>query len=156
MFKIIIGSAVLGLLYALITSKQVFSAATGNADMQRIAAAIQEGAKAYLNRQYSTIAMVGIVIAIILAWTLSPLVSVGFCTGAILSGLAGYIGMYVSVRANVRTAEAARVGIRYALDIAFKSGAITGMLVVSLGLIGVSAYYYYLISTGLPTRQIIE
>lgn len=155
-FQMIIGSAVLGLLYALITSKQVFSAATGNADMQRIAAAIQEGAKAYLNRQYSTIAMVGIVIAVILAVTLSPLVSVGFCIGAILSGLAGYIGMYVSVRANVRTAEAARVGIRYALDIAFKSGAITGMLVVSLGLIGVSAYYYYLITAGLPTRQIIE
>ena len=155
-FNIIIGSAVLGLLYALIASRQVFSAATGNAEMQRIAAAIQEGAKAYLNRQYSTIAMVGLAIAVILALALSPLVALGFCIGAVLSGLAGYIGMHVSVRANVRTAEAARTGLAHALDIAFKSGAITGMLVVSLGLVGVSVYYFYLLSAQLPTRQILE
>ena len=153
---IIIGSAVLGLLYALFAGKQVFSAPTGNDDMRRIAAAIQEGAKAYLNRQYSTIAIVGVVIAGILAWTLSPLVALGFGIGAVLSGLAGYIGMNVSVRANVRTAEAARVGLPLALDIAFKSGAVTGMLVVSLGLVGVGVYYFYLLSTQLPTRQILE
>lgn len=153
---IIIGSAILGLLYALVAGKQVFSAPTGNDDMRRIAAAIQEGAKAYLNRQYSTIAIVGVVIAGILAWTLSPLVALGFGIGAVLSGLAGYIGMNVSVRANVRTAEAARVGLPLALDIAFKSGAITGMLVVSLGLVGVGVYYFYLLSTNLPTRQILE
>ena len=144
-FKMIIGSAILGLLYAIVASKQVFAAPTGNAEMQRIAAAIQEGAKAYLNRQYSTIAMVGVVIAAILAFTLSNLVAVGFVIGAVLSGLAGYIGMYVSVRANVRTAEAARTGLSHALNIAFKSGAITGMLVVSLGLLGLTFYYLYLL-----------
>ncbi len=153
---LIIGSAILGLLYALFASRQVFSAATGNADMQRIAAAIQEGASAYLNRQYSTIAMVGVVIAGLLAWLLSPLVALGFCIGAVLSGVAGYIGMYVSVRANVRTAEAARSGLGRALDIAFKSGAITGMLVVSLGLAGVSGYYFYLVTAHHEPRQILE
>jgi len=154
--NIIIGSAGLGLVYALIASRQVFSASVGTEAMQTIAAAIQEGAQAYLNRQYSTIAIVGVVIAAILGWFLSPLVALGFGIGAVLSGIAGYIGMHVSVRANIRTAEAARTGLHHALSIAFKSGAITGMLVVSLGLLGVSLYYFYLLSTGLPTRQILE
>lgn len=155
-FNIVIGSALFGLLYAVMVSKQVFAASTGNADMQRIAAAIQEGAQAYLNRQYTTIAIVGGVLAILLAVALSPLVAVGFVIGSVLSGVAGYIGMHVSVRANVRTADAAQTGLARALDLAFKSGAITGMLVVSLGLIGVGGYYFYLIGSHVPTRQILE
>lgn len=155
-FNIIMGSAVLGLLYAINASRQVFSAPCGNAEMQRIAGAIQEGAKAYLNRQYSTIAVVGIIIAICLGVILSKLAAIGFIIGSVLSGIAGYIGMNVSVRANVRTAEAARVGIGHALNIAFKSGAITGMLVVSLGLIGVTSYFFYLKGMNLSSRQILE
>ena len=155
-FKIIIGSAGLGLIYAVFAGRQVLKASTGTAEMQRIAAAIQEGAKAYLNRQYSTIAVVGVIVALLLGFLLSSLAAFGFVIGAVLSGVAGYIGMNVSVRANVRTAEAAKNGLRSALDLAFKSGAITGMLVVCLGLLGVTLYYFYLLSLKIPTREILE
>jgi K(+)-stimulated pyrophosphate-energized sodium pump len=155
-FPLIFGCAALALLYALFASRSVFAASAGTNEMQEISNAIQEGAKAYLNRQYRTISMVGIVIAVILGYLLAPLVAYGFIIGSVLSGLAGYIGMNVSVRANVRTAEAARTGLAQALNIAFKSGAITGMLVVGLGLLGVSLYYYYLLSINIDQRLLLE
>ncbi|MBT7508863.1 MAG: sodium-translocating pyrophosphatase, partial [Rhodospirillaceae bacterium] len=134
--------AVIALLYGVVTIKSVLSAPAGNERMQEIAAAIQEGARAYLNRQYTAIAIVGVIIGGILGATLGMTVAIGFFVGAILSGATGYIGMNVSVRANVRTAEAARSkGIAGGLDIAFKAGAVTGMLVVGLALLGVAGYY---------------
>ncbi|MBI4969511.1 MAG: sodium-translocating pyrophosphatase [Rhodospirillales bacterium] len=143
---LVIACGVLALLYGAYASKSVLAASAGTERMQQIAAAIQEGAGAYLNRQYRTIAMVGVVIAILLAIRLGVHVALGFVIGAVLSGAAGYIGMNVSVRANVRTADAARTGgLQPALDIAFKSGAITGLLVVGLGLLGVSIYYFILV-----------
>lgn len=141
---LIIGSGILALVYGLLAGFQVMSASAGNARMREIAAAIQEGAQAYLNQQYTTIAAVGVVVALILGATLGMQAGAGFAIGAILSGVAGYVGMHVSVRANVRTADAAQKGMKEALSIAFKSGAITGMLVVGLGLLGVAVYYFYL------------
>ncbi len=153
---IILGSGVLALLYGVITGFQVMGASSGNARMQEIAAAIQEGASAYLNRQYTTIAGVGVVVAIILGMTLGQLVGIGFAIGAVLSGIAGYVGMNVSVRANVRTADAAQRSMKEALSIAFKSGAITGMLVVGLGLLGVAGYYFFLLSRDVGGREVLE
>ena len=141
---IIIVCGAIALLYGLIAGRQVLATDAGNARMQEIAAAIQEGARAYLNRQYRTIAIVGVVICVILGLTLGLKVAIGFVIGAALSGIAGYIGMNVSVRANVRTAQASRGGLAAGLAVAFKAGAITGMLVVGLGLLGVSIYYFVL------------
>jgi K(+)-stimulated pyrophosphate-energized sodium pump len=146
--ELVLGCAVLALLYGLYTIRSVLSLSAGNARMQEIAAAIQEGARAYLNRQYTTIAMVGVVIFAAAFFVLGWQVAIGFLIGAALSGAAGYVGMYVSVRANVRTAEASRSGLAAGLSVAFRSGAVTGMLVVGLGLLAVAGYYFFL-TTGM-------
>src|SRR5512147_38368 len=137
----------LSIVYAIWATSSVLSADAGNPRMQEIAAAVREGAQAYLRRQYMTIGMVGIFIFVLLADFLVVLVAVGFAIGAILSGAAGFIGMHVSVRANVRTAQAATTSLAGGLELAFKAGAITGMLVAGLALLGVTIYFGFLTGT---------
>ena len=134
----------LAVVYGIVTSRQVLSASAGNDKMQEIAAAIQEGAKAYLGRQYRTIAIVGVVVAVLVALFLGVIPTVGFLIGAVLSGVAGYIGMNISVRANVRTAAAAQTGLQAGLTMAFRAGAITGMLVAGLALLAIAVFFWYL------------
>ncbi len=155
---LMIACAVLAaLVFAQLWARGVMNMSPGNDRMQAIAAAVQEGAKAYLNRQYTTISMVGVVVTIGLYLLLGWHVALGFVIGGVLSGLAGYIGMGVSVRANVRTAQAATQGLETALNVAFRSGAITGLLVVGLGLGGVAGYYYLMEQKfGFDLRQSLE
>ncbi|HEX3537918.1 MAG TPA: sodium-translocating pyrophosphatase [Stellaceae bacterium] len=157
-YILVIACGLLALAYGLITSRVVLAADPGNARMQEISGAVQLGASAYLNRQYRTIAIVGVVILVILGILLGIHVAIGYLIGAVLSGAAGYIGMNVSVRSNVRTAQAARGGLAPGLAIAFKASAVTGLLVVGLGIIGVGGYYMFLRSTlpGDDLRPVLE
>ena len=149
-------AGLLSIVYGFFTGKSILSSSAGNAKMQEIASAIQIGAKAYLNRQYKTIAIVGVVVLVIVSFSFSILVGIGYLIGATLSGIAGYVGMLVSVQANVRTAEASRKGLASGLNVAFKSGAVTGMLVAGLALLSIAVYYYLLLKFGIDEREIVN
>ena len=151
---LIIAAGLLAILYGYIVGKQIIGASPGNSKMVEIASAIQEGAKAYLNRQYKTITLVGIIILIIVTYALGLWVGIGFLIGSFLSGLAGYVGMLISVQANVRTAEASRKGLSAGLNIGFKSGAVTGMLVAGLALLSIASYYLILLKFNIVSREI--
>ncbi|RZO49783.1 MAG: sodium-translocating pyrophosphatase [Candidatus Pelagibacterales bacterium] len=154
--NLIIAAGFLAILYGYVVGKQIMAANPGNAKMQEIAGAIQEGARAYLNRQYKTIAVVGFIILIIITYALGVWVGLGYFIGAFLSGAAGYIGMLVSVQANVRTAEASRKGLKDGLNIGFKSGAVTGMLVAGLALLSIAIYYLILLKLNIESREVIN
>ena len=153
---VIIFTGLIAVFYSYLLSKQILKANPGNAKMQEIAEAIQIGAKAYLKRQYITIAIVGVVVLAIVSYFFSPLVGLGYFIGATLSGIAGYAGMLISVEANVRTAEASRKSLQSGLTMAFKSGAITGLLVAGLALLSIAIYYLVLIDLNVDNREIIN
>ena len=152
----IILAGLLSIVYGFFTGKNILNKSSGNTKMQEIASAIQVGAKAYLNRQYKTIGIVGVVVLVIISVAFSPLVGLGYLIGATLSCIAGYVGMLVSVQANVRTAEASRKGLTNGLDVAFKSGAVTGMLVAGLALLSIAVYYYILLKFEINEREIVN
>ena len=149
-------TGILAVAYSYLLSGQIMSSSPGNSKMQEIAEAIQIGAKAYLNRQYKTIAIVGVIVLAIVTYFFSYLVGLGYFIGAFLSGVAGYVGMLISVQANVRTAEASRLSLQSGLTIAFKSGAITGLLVAGLALLAITIYYIILINLNVDNREIIN
>ena len=153
---VIIFTGLIAVFYSYLLSKQILKASPGNAKMQEIAEAIQIGAKAYLKRQYITIAIVGVVVLAIVSYFFTPLVGLGYFIGATLSGIAGYVGMLISVKANVRTAEAARKSLQSGLTMAFKSGAVTGLLVAGLALLAIAIYYFILINLNVNNREIIN
>ncbi len=153
---LVIFSGILAVGYSYLLSGQILSASPGNDKMREIAGAIQIGAKAYLNRQYKTIAIVGLIVLIIVTYFFNILVGAGYFIGAALSGVAGYVGMLISVQANVRTAEASRKSLQSGLSIAFKSGAITGLLVAGLALLSIAIYYLFLINLNTDSRDIIN
>ena len=154
--NLIIAAGLLSILYGYIVGKKILSCSPGNAKMQEIAGAIQEGARAYLNRQYKTIANVGLIILAIVTFALGIWVGLGYFIGSLLSGVAGYVGMLISVQANVRTAEASRKGLAAGLNISFKSGAVTGMLVAGLALLSIAIYYQLLLNLNIESREIIN
>ncbi|MGB0551825.1 MAG: sodium-translocating pyrophosphatase [Alphaproteobacteria bacterium] len=156
LLMLVIACGVIAVLYGIIASRSILAASAGTERMQEIAGAIQEGASAYLNRQYRTIAMVGVVVTIVLFYFLGSQAAIGFLIGAILSGAAGYVGMLISVRANVRTTEASRKGLAEGLSIAFRSGAVTGMLVAGFALLSIAGYYSLLVSQGATEKELIN